>query len=351
MILSLLSRPRKGNRMQSSARPLLLCTAIWVAALVTAPTASAVAVDWVDVGGAGNACDAQPQGCFGAVAGAYRIARTEITNAQYTAFLNAVAKADPNALYNPAMASNGAGFGGIARSGSPGNYGYAAVTGREDQPVNYVSFYDGLRFANWLHNGQPVGAQGPATTEAGAYTITAQGIANNSIARNAGATVALASEAEWYKAAYYDAASAGYFDYPAGANTASVCAPPAATANTANCGSAGGTPGVGNPTAAGSYPGAASPNGTLDQGGNVWEWNEAVVDGASRGLRGGSFNVKPTHLAAESRSHTVPDAEGSIMGFRVVSLPEPGASVLLVAGALTLAGLRRRSEHRGNTAC
>ena len=65
-------------------------------------------VDWVGVEGPGNACDAQPQGCFGAVAAAFRIARTEVTNAQYAEFLNAVAQADPNGLYNPSMASSGA---------------------------------------------------------------------------------------------------------------------------------------------------------------------------------------------------------------------------------------------------
>jgi len=55
--------------------------------------------------------------------------------------------------------------------------------------VNFVSFYDSLRFANWLSNGQ-----GSGDTETGAYTITAIGVANNSITRNAGANVFLTSE-------------------------------------------------------------------------------------------------------------------------------------------------------------
>ena len=38
------------------------------------------------------------------------------------------------------------------------------------------------------------------------------------IARNAGATIFLPSEDEWYKAAYYDAVSTSYFDYPAGSD-------------------------------------------------------------------------------------------------------------------------------------
>jgi endo-cleaving rubber dioxygenase len=320
---------------RSSSLWLPLC-----AALGAAP-APAVTLDWVSVDGPGNACDPQPQGCFGAVATAFRVARTEVTNAQYAEFLNAVAKADPNGLYHAAMGSTGVGHGGITRSGSAGSYGYAAVAGRADWPVNYVSFSDALRFANWLHNGQPTGPQGPATTEAGAYTITAPAIASNTIARNPGATAAVPSEDEWYKAAYYEPATASYADYPAGADGATTCAPPSADANHANCGIAAGTPGTGNLTPVGSYPGAASANGTLDQGGNVWEWNEAIVDGTSRGLRGGAFNVKGVNLAAATRSYTVPDAESSVMGFRVVSLPEPGAGAMLLAGALALAGLRR----------
>jgi formylglycine-generating enzyme required for sulfatase activity len=330
-------------------RSLLPCLFGLATALGGALAASAVTVDWVAVNGAGNACDSQAQGCFGTVANEFKVSRTEVTNTQYAAFLNAVAQSDPNALYHPAMASSGrAGYGGIVRSGTAGAYSYAAVAGRESWPVNYVSFYDALRFANWLHNGEPIGPQGPATTESGAYDITAQGISGNSIARNPGALVALASEDEWYKAAYYDTATATWFDYPAGSNTASVCTPPASTANSANCNVAGGTPGVGNITEVGSYPGAASPNGTLDQGGNVWEWNEAVVDGTNRGLRGGSFNVKRSNLAAASRSYTVPDAESSIMGFRVVNLPEPARNLLLFAGALGVACLRgiRRSARR-----
>jgi len=43
------------------------------AALLIAPGASAVNIDWVTVGAPGNACDVQSQGCFGSVAEVYRI--------------------------------------------------------------------------------------------------------------------------------------------------------------------------------------------------------------------------------------------------------------------------------------
>ena len=58
------------------------------AALLGAP-ASAVTIDWVTVGDPGNACDTQPQGCFGSVASVYPISKFETTNAQYAEFLNA----------------------------------------------------------------------------------------------------------------------------------------------------------------------------------------------------------------------------------------------------------------------
>jgi hypothetical protein len=38
-------------------------------------------------------------------------------------------------------------------------------------PVNRVSFYDALRFANWRHNGEPTGEQDNTTTEDGALRL------------------------------------------------------------------------------------------------------------------------------------------------------------------------------------
>ena len=88
-----------------------------------------------------------------------------------------------------------------------------------NRPVNYVSFWDAARFANWLHNGQPTGPQGPGTTEDGAYLNV--GNQAPSFGRNAGATFFIPTEDEWYKAAYHDKTAglaASYFDYPTGTN-------------------------------------------------------------------------------------------------------------------------------------
>ncbi|MBN2475921.1 MAG: SUMF1/EgtB/PvdO family nonheme iron enzyme [Pirellulales bacterium] len=88
---------------------------------------------------------------------------------------------------------------GITRSGLPGSYRYEVLPQRGNRPVDYVGWYDALRFANWLHNGQRRAAQGPTTTEDDAYDMSR----GASISRKADARVWLPSEDEWYKAAYY----------------------------------------------------------------------------------------------------------------------------------------------------
>ena len=310
-----------------------------LAVLLLALPAHGVTIDWVTVGDPGNAGDTEVMACCGSVTGTsgygavdytYQISKYETTNAQYAEFLNAVAATDTNLLYSPSLGS-----GAITRSGGPGSYMYSAIAGRENMPVNHVSFYDALRFANWLHNGQPTGVQGDATTEDGAYTITAQGIADNSITRNADATIFLTSEDEWYKAAYYDPVSSSYFNYPAGTDTVTTCAAVGATPNAANCDRV-----VGDLTDVGSYTGSPSPNGTFDQGGNVWEWNEAII-GSERGLRGGGFHFYPYDLAASFPQTTLPTAEVSTFGFRVAMIPEPSTALLLAVGLAGLAAAGR----------
>ena len=107
------------------------------------------------MGDPGNACEANTGGCFGAVAYEYRIGEYEVTNAQYTEFLNAVDSTGANALalYNAAMGINFVG-------GNPDGSKYVVVSGFESKPVVYVSFCDTLRYANWLHNGQGTGSTG-----------------------------------------------------------------------------------------------------------------------------------------------------------------------------------------------
>ncbi len=297
--------------------------------------AGALSMDWVAVGDPGNACDTQASGCFGAVTTPYQIGRYEVTNAQYAEFLNAVdpTGADALALYNPGMGSSE--HGGIERvSGNADGSKYVLKTSMDAKPVNFVSWFDALRFANWMHNGM-----GSGGTESGAYTLLGGiPIPSNSttITRNAGATVWLPSEDEWYKAAYYGGASGTWLDYPAGEDTTIGCSAPTAAPNTANCDFAAATL-----TDVGSYTGSASPYGTFDQGGNVLEWNEEpFFDGSFRGIRGGSWFDFPGALAASFRDPSLPQIEDNFFGFRVASVPEPSTGLLVMAGVLAVAWAR-----------
>jgi formylglycine-generating enzyme required for sulfatase activity len=213
-----------------------------------------------------------PNGICGAVAYTYNIGKYEVTAGQYTAFLNAVAATDTYGLYNANMWSNGLGC-KIQQTGSTGTYTYSVASDYANRPVNYVSFWDSTRFANWLHNGQ-----GSGDTETGAYTLTADGITNNTITRNAGWKWAVTSEDEWYKAAYYNPATGTYFDYPTSSNTDMVPGRDMAdtSGNNANYLNTANYPidsGKYYTTVAGEFQNSDSPYGTFDQGGNISERN------------------------------------------------------------------------------
>jgi formylglycine-generating enzyme required for sulfatase activity len=293
-------------------------------------------VDWVSVAAG---IDTDTTG-FGAVFSDYEISRYEITNTQYAIFLNAVAATDTNGLYNTEMGTN-ATFGGITRSGSSGTYTYSVEPGFENKPVVYVSFWDSLRFANWLHNGQWWGEQHELTTEDGAYTLTPAGIAANSITRSPAANTFLTNRNEWYRSAYYDDLSSTYFDYPTGTDVQTSCTLPAGdTGNSANCG-----PVLGVLSDSGSYALSGSPSGTFDQGGNVWEWTEETIDGPDRSLRGGSWSIDQGAMATSIQTSLLPDDESVIVGFRIARadpVPEPSAVLGLISGVATLLVMGRR---------
>jgi len=320
-----------------------------------------VLIPTVPVGDPGNAADNTG---YGSVAQPYRIGTYEVTTGQYTAFLNAVAQTDTYGLYNPAMGDPIGELGcNIQRSGSPGSYTYRVATQETEpewanRPVNYVSFWDAARFANWLQNGQP-GLTTPVpqdanSTERGTYTLDGYtGSDGRTISRNAGAIWFIPSENEWYKGAYFDpskSGGAGYWDYPTKTDDPS---PPVAevppgrseppgSANYNNVGD-----GTHSLTEVGAYSQSGSPYGTFDQGGNVWEWNESLMSAPERGLRGGSHGDVPSQLQASSRHPGYyPYITYEHIGFRVGSTPEPGGIAMLVSGTAALFIWWRRRNGR-----
>jgi hypothetical protein len=100
----------------------------------------------------------------------FKIGKYQVTNAQYSDFLNAIAvHSDPYGLYNVNM-ERGL-FGGIKRTRRDGSYFYEPLEGYSDLPVVYVSWFDAARFCNWLHFGKPkLGESILGTTEGNSET-------------------------------------------------------------------------------------------------------------------------------------------------------------------------------------
>ena len=323
------------------------CLVGLTAVLLAMPAHAVVSIEWIEVGDPGNSPDGLGscwEGDCGAVPYTYYIAKYEVTNSQYAEFLNAkAATSDPFGLFNETLGAYQ--NGGILREeGPPGEYTYFPKPGYANKPVSVVSFYDAVRFANWLHNGQ-----GDGDTENGAYTLlggTPTPTNGGSVARNPEARVFIPTESEWYKAAYYDGPSATYFQYPAGSNVPTVCAAPGSTPNTGNCGY---SPGPCDClTEVGAYTHSASPYGTFDQGGNVNEWNQTLHNSPGRGFRGGQWDGNASELASSSKQSNNPAGDGDSLGFRVASyVPEADASSLSLASLACLVALgRRRSRGR-----
>jgi formylglycine-generating enzyme len=321
---------------------------------------------------------------YGAVPYSYAMSEYDVTTAQYCQFLNAVAsKSDPYGLYNPLMGGATSGPGssdpndpigttaawvtisgsgknwpvvcGITRTGTAGHYSYALSTSAAANlgsppipanngnfPVNWDSWGDAARFANWLQNGQPTGGEGPGTTETGAYNlITSSGTGATTVAdlfavtRSPGAKYWIPTENEWYKAAYYKGGgtNSGYWYYPTQSTTSN---PPSSVlsttlTNNANFNSSGlATPNNWPLTPVGYYASSPSHYGTFDQGGDLYNFTETAVTQTSdnigeglkvRVLRGGSFHHNiPDELAANWRYGADPAKFGHGRTFRVATV-------------------------------
>ena len=119
-----------------NVRHLAILVVAMCLSIAGANTASAeIAIPTVSVDNIGNAASSYG---WGRVDYSYRIAKYDVTAAQYTVFLNAVAATDTNGLYNASMATDTSFGCGISRSGISGSYTYA-TTKNPSFPVNYTA--------------------------------------------------------------------------------------------------------------------------------------------------------------------------------------------------------------------
>jgi len=187
----------------------------------------------------------------------YQIAQHPVTVAEYSCFLRATGRA----------ALNG-------KDGKPGQVSWQTqLRERLEHPVVVVTWQNAVGYAKWL-------------------------------SERTGHPWRLPSEAEWEKAARWDAATGTGYIYPWGD-----------TFDATRCNTSEGRKGVTTPV--GSYPDGASPYGVQDMAGNVWEWTGSVykpypykADGGreqgesaeDRILRGGSWHYDARLARAASRN-------------------------------------------------
>jgi sulfatase modifying factor 1 len=327
----------------------LAARVVWAVDVFNMPP-GLTSLEFVTVGDPGNAADTRfTTPGYGKVDYTYQIGKYDVTAAQYTEFLNAVAATDTYGLYNASMDTANDQFGcNIKRGGSSGSYTYSVAANWADRPVNFVSWGDAARFCNWLENYQPTGLQELGTTEDGAYYLNGATSQADlmAVVRKANAKYVIPTENEWYKAAYYDPAKsggAGYWTFATRSDTvpSNVFAYPD-PGNHANYYS-GYNYTIGYPyyrTEVGAFTNSFSAYGTFDQSGNLSQWSEEAANNSVRIERGGSFDQLWGDLAASLRGGEPPNIEFRGLGFRIASVPEPNTIVSLFLGSLGIVSYR-----------
>ncbi|MEM9479950.1 MAG: SUMF1/EgtB/PvdO family nonheme iron enzyme [Verrucomicrobiota bacterium] len=300
------------------------------AATVFGSGANTFTIDFVEVGNAGNANDAGAGGGsysspYGGVNYNYRIGTHEISQEMIT-------RATASGLANVTA---------------------GAHTGNE--PAANISWYEAAAFVNWLNTS--TGHQAAYNLIfSGGWSMTLWGASDQASTgvdggtnpyRHKDAFYFLPSEDEWYKAAYHqnDGVTANYWDYALGSNTI-----PTAFASGTGAGTAVYNQSFATGPADITLAGGLSPYGTMGQNGNVWEWNESAFDGTNnasfedRAVRGGVWDLPEVNLRSSNRDFLgSPASEFVDVGFRVASVPEPSAALMMMMGLGALC-LRRRSR-------
>lgn len=256
--------------------------------VVVRELAPAGSVGFATIGDPGNEQgeDYFGMGRFGHVGYEFEMGAGQVTNSEYTEFLNAVTIPEGINVttYDADMA--------IRQRQQDGRLIYFVPHEQQSAAVTNVSWFDAIRYCNWLHNGKPNGPMGPATTESGVYSIDrdeAGRVRVGSRAANAG--FAIPNDNEWYKAAYYDGNAYRLYEST----------------------EQGGLRVVRHPIDAKSHYGVA---GLYDR---LWEWNEDRVNGLFRSIRSGAWFVGNNRQAA-GRLYSNPELRLPNVGFRVIRL-------------------------------
>ncbi|MCC5823485.1 MAG: PEP-CTERM sorting domain-containing protein [Phycisphaerales bacterium] len=320
---------------------LLLCSSILVpSALGGVPDYD---FQWATIGDPGNraATQAEAPGFYnasgvpffnepGRVDYTYRMATTEVTNAQYLEFLNAYAPHYDGSFIDSRLT-------GAYIFYSPSADKFIIGTDMENRATR-VTWRMAARYTNWLHNGKGTDA---AAFETGVYDTSTFGRdpdtnqLTDQRERSSDATFWIPSVSEWTKAMYWDpnkGPDGGYWLYHNGSDWPGIYDLP----------QNGGTSNAGTlfHLDVASYA-AMSPWGLFDGSGGEREMLENT-DGSIRFIAGSLWSSGPTDSRDRIGALGVTAPELGLIGFRVAGVvPSPSSLVVLGFGSLAVARRRR----------
>ena len=264
--------------------------------------------------------------------GDYRIGKFEITNDQWTKFINVHGKPD----------------------GSPSNaYDADPYWTGANVPTNNVSWYEAAQFVNWLNieAGKTAAYKFTGTPGTSNYTLGVWGASDawggTNLYRHKDAHYFLPTEDEWVKAAYWNGKTLQEYAIKSGESLHQGDGISGTGWNYYDVGDSTDHPFAYGPWDVGS--GSEELNGTFDMMGNVWEWMEGpfisdnyTSDGSHR-IRGGSryYYYPAETLGSSYRDYgDLAHDEHLYIGFRVASVPEPASLGLLFLGGLLIRRMR-----------
>ena len=237
--------------------------------------------DFVTIGDTGN--PAWPGGKYGQTAGRgsvdyqYRMAKLEVSSAQWLEFINIFAPQsdNPGTFLRP----NTSGLRQV--TGQPGAYFLNPyVDNAGELPVLGINWREAAMYVNWLNNDK---ATDWSAIQSGAYDVStftqnADGTFNDQLTHDPGARFWIPTLDEWLKAAHWDPnkngeGEGGWWEYPGMSDEPLTPGEPGEGQTSAGLSASDGA----NIIPLGSYPDTPSPWGLLDTSGGAAEWTEEAI--------------------------------------------------------------------------
>ena len=243
----------------------------------------------------------------------------------------------------------------IDKANAEGSLGITRTARSPNLPATNVSWNEAARFVNFLNDqaGHPhaykfanqPGSGGGANDNIQLWDSSDPGYDPSNPYRNSNAFYFLPSEDEWFKAAYYSASLSRYYLFATGSDTAPTAVASGTAPGTAVYSGQSGPADI-------DQAGGLSPFGTMGQTGNINEWMESAADGEndsptkSRARRGGAWTSGELFASSATRDSLSQDGSVFNLGFRVASIPEPSAGLVMLVGLVGFGAFIIKRRHK-----